>query len=153
MTPRSLYRAAAIAEAITWSLLLIGMFGKYVTRTTDLGVSIGGALHGFAFLVFCVATIVVAVDQRWSATRVLFGLAAAIPPLATVPFERWAVRRGLIGDRWRLRETSGGTAAERVVGYGLTRPIAAALVAGVVVIAVFAVLLMLGPPGQADAGG
>ncbi len=153
MTPRAFYRAAALAEAVTWTLLLIGMFAKYVTKTTDLGVTIAGGAHGLVFLLFCAATVVVAVDQRWSFARILFGLAAAIPPLATVPFERWAVRRGLVGQRWRLREQAPATIAERVVGYAVSRPIAATVVIGVGVTVVFGVLLALGPPTQIDARG
>ncbi len=152
MTPRSFYRFAALAEAVTWSLLLAGMFAKYVTKTTDLGVTVAGGLHGFVFLLFCVATVLVAVDQRWSFARILFGLAAAIPPLATVPFERWAVRRGLVGERWRLRDEAPVSVPERVVGYAVTRPIWATVVVGAAVIVVFGALLALGPP-PVDAGG
>ncbi len=148
MTPRVFYRHAALAEAVTWTLLLIGMFVKYVTKTTDLGVTLAGGLHGLVFLFFCVATVVVAVDQRWSFTRVLFGLAAAIPPLATVPFERWAVRRGLVGQQWRLRAETSATIPERAVGYAVSRPIASTVVIAVAVIAMFGVLLALGPPTQ-----
>ncbi|MGB3828654.1 MAG: DUF3817 domain-containing protein [Ornithinimicrobium sp.] len=153
MTPRAFYRRAALAEAITWTLLLGGMFLKYVTKTTDLGVSVAGALHGLVFLVFCVATVVVAIDQRWPVARVLWGLAAAIPPLATVPFERWAVRQGMVGDQWRLRSTAPTTIGERAVGYAVGRPIAAGAVLALAVLVLFGALLALGPPGQIDAGG
>jgi len=34
MNPKILFRRVAIAEAITWALLLAGMFLKYVTETT-----------------------------------------------------------------------------------------------------------------------
>ena len=50
MTPRRLFRALALAEVVTWTLLLLGMVLKYGTETTDLLVRIGGGLHGFAFL-------------------------------------------------------------------------------------------------------
>ena len=153
MTPRAFYRYAALAEAVTWTLLLIGMFLKYVTETTDLGVTIAGGLHGLVFLFFCVATVVVAVDQRWTFPRLLFGLTAAIPPLATVPFERWAVRRGLVGQQWRLRAESPVTLPERVIGYAVSRPIAATLVIAVAVTVVFGVLLAIGPPVEVDASG
>ncbi len=153
MTPRAFYRAAAIAEAVTWTLLLIGMFLKYITKTTDLGVSIGGALHGLVFLIFCVATVIVAVDQRWSLSRTACGLAAAIPPLATIPFEKWAIRKGLIGRRWRLRGESPTTIAERVVSVAVSKPLVAGAVIVVGVAVVFGILLTLGPPVQVEARG
>jgi integral membrane protein len=52
MQPRTLFRTVAFAEAVTWTLLLIGLFLKYVTRTTDVGVSIAGGIHGFVFLCY-----------------------------------------------------------------------------------------------------
>jgi hypothetical protein len=36
MSPRRLFRIVAVAEAITWAMLLTGMFLKYVTETTEL---------------------------------------------------------------------------------------------------------------------
>lgn len=153
MTPRTFYRTAAIAEAVTWTLLLIGMFLKYITKTTDLGVSIAGGLHGFVFLIFCVATVIVAVDQRWSLSRMAFGLVAAIPPLATIPFEQWAVRKGLIGERWQLRERAPVSIHERVVAFAVSRPMVAGAVVAVGAAIIFGFLLTLGPPVQVDARG
>ena len=98
MNPLKLFRRVAIAEAVTWSLLLIGMFLKYVTETTELGVRVGGMLHGVVFVAFCVTTVVVAVDQRWSVGRTLLGLVSAVPPFFTVLFDRYAERRGWLAD-------------------------------------------------------
>ena len=65
LTPRILLRAVSIGEAITWALLLTGMFLKYVTQTTDLLVSVGGSLHGAMFMVYLVVTAFVGINQRW----------------------------------------------------------------------------------------
>ena len=89
MSPALLFRRVAVAEAITWALLLTGMFLKYVTETTELGVSVFGMLHGVVFVAYGVVTLVVAVDQRWRPGRTLAALACAVPPFATVPFARW----------------------------------------------------------------
>src|SRR5690606_20883934 len=62
MSPRRLFRTVAIAEAITWALLLTGMFLKDVTETTELGVRVGGMLHGVVFVAYVVVTVVVAID-------------------------------------------------------------------------------------------
>src|SRR5699024_5024371 len=45
-TPSRLYRVLALAEVVTWTLLLGGMFVKYVLSSTELLVRIGGGLHG-----------------------------------------------------------------------------------------------------------
>ena len=69
MNPVRLYRLVARAEAVTWALLLTGMFLKYVTETTELGVQVFGMVHGIVFIAYCLVTVVVATDQRWSLPR------------------------------------------------------------------------------------
>lgn len=148
MGPRRLHGVAAVAEAITWTLLITGMVLKYVTRTTELGVSIGGGLHGFVFLVYLALTLAVAVDGRWRAGTVLLGVASAVLPFATLVFDRWARRRGAMAERWRLMSTPAQTPVERLLALVLRRPLPAAVVTLVVVGAVFAGLIRLGPPTQ-----
>jgi integral membrane protein len=145
--PGRLHRVLADAEAVTWGLLLIGMILKYVTRTTDLGVTVFGGLHGFVFLAYGVVTLVVGTDQRWPVRTVLLGLASAVPPFATIPFQRWVRRRGIAGKRWRLRQAgTARTAPERVLAVVLARPVLFVLATIVAVSAVFRLLLLLGPP-------
>ena len=146
MSPARLFRLVARAEAVTWALLLGGMFLKYVTRTTELGVQVFGMVHGVAFLAYCVAAVVVAVDQRWSLGRLLAGLVAAVPPFATLPFERYAVRPGLLDDRWRLRGDAPGGALERLVAWLVRRPAQGLLAAVVAVAALTGLALLVGPP-------
>ncbi|WP_246956878.1 DUF3817 domain-containing protein [Brachybacterium sp. Marseille-Q7125] len=147
-TPSRLYRVLAIAEAITWTLLLLGMALKYLLQITELGVRIGGGLHGFVFLSYVVVTVLVAVDQKWRPMDLLAGLGSAIIPYLTIPFERSAVRRGLLGSSWRLRAEPGRTAPEKVAALALRHPLLAAIIALVVVSIVFSLLLMAGPPTE-----
>ena len=42
MSPRRTFRALALAEAVTWTLLLAGMVLKHVFEVTEVGVRIGG---------------------------------------------------------------------------------------------------------------
>ncbi|BDI22886.1 DUF3817 domain-containing protein [Herbiconiux sp. L3-i23] len=151
MTPLRLFRAAAIAEAVTWALLIAGMLQKYVFRAGDWGVSIGGALHGFVFLAFVVIVVVVAINQRWSAGRAIVALASAVVPFASIPAEVRFVRAGALDGGWRT-ETSDdprdGSLADRLLRWWLRRPRLLAVVAGVVVVAAFAALLVVGPPGR-----
>ncbi|WP_298749765.1 DUF3817 domain-containing protein [uncultured Serinicoccus sp.] len=145
--PGRLLRVLADAEAVTWSLLLIGMALKYLTRTTDLGVSIAGPVHGFVFLAYCVVVVVVALDQRWGPKTLVLGLFSAVPPFVTIPFEQSVRRRGLAGPTWRLRERAAArTLPERALHAVLQRPLLWAVVALLAVTVVFVVLLRLGPP-------
>jgi integral membrane protein len=149
MSPQSLFRRLAVAEAVTWALLLTGMVLKYVTRTTELGVEVFGMVHGVVFIGYCLVTVFVAVNQRWSATTTLLGLAAAIPPFATVWFDRRVERRDLLAGPWRL--APGGTdrprgPLERTQAWMLRRPATAVVVAVAAVAVLTAAALVVGPP-------
>ncbi len=145
-SPTRLFRAVAIAEAITWTGLLVGMFLKYVTETTELGVRVFGMLHGVVFVAYVVTTVVVWVDRRWSAGRGLLALVAAIPPLATLPLEWWAVRHGWLGDAWRLPADTTRSLPDRVVGWLLANPLRGLVLGLVAVAALTALALAVGPP-------
>ena len=144
--PLWVFRTASIAEAVTWTLLLIGMFLKYVTHTTELGVRVFGTLHGAVFLAYCVTAVLVAIDQRWPLGRTVLALACAIPPFATLAFDRWVEKRALVGDAWRLRSGEPGGLLERLAGWALNRPVLGALLALVLVAVLFSGALILGPP-------
>lgn len=145
MTPLRLFRTVAVAEAITWAGLLTGMFLKRVTHTTELGVQVFGMLHGIAFVAFGLATLVVAVDQQWSRSRTLLGLLSAVPPFATIWFDRYAERRGLLDTRWHS-DSSSEIRAQRGVAWLVRhrRPAVALFVGGVAGLTGFA--LLVGPP-------
>jgi integral membrane protein len=94
-----LFSVVALLEALTWAGLLVGMFLKYVTETTDLGVWLFGRLHGGAFIIYVIVSVYCSVRLRWSWQMSLLALLAAIPPLVTLPLEIWFRRRGLLSTR------------------------------------------------------
>ncbi|MFF1831907.1 DUF3817 domain-containing protein [Paenarthrobacter sp. NPDC058040] len=148
MLPRALFRTVAFAEAVTWTLLLIGLFLKYVTRTTDLGVSIAGGIHGFVFLCYAFTAVFTWINQKWSAGTGLLAVVSAVIPYATIPVEKSLDRRGLLTGEWRLaagREEPVG-ALEKLQAWVLAKPLMALVVVLVGVAAVFSFLLYLGPP-------
>ncbi|MFC6286450.1 DUF3817 domain-containing protein [Nocardioides sp. GCM10027113] len=146
MSPLVLFRRVAVAEAVTWALLLLGMFLKYVTRTTELGVQVFGMVHGTVFVAYCLVTVLVAVDQRWSRGRLLLGLAAAVPPFLTVWFDRYAERRGALATTWRLRTEAPSGLLERPSAWLVRHP-GRGLVAGLAgVAALTGAALLVGPP-------
>jgi len=148
VNPLRVFRTVAAAEAVTWALLLVGIFLKRVTHTTELGVQVFGMLHGVVFIAFCLVTVIVAVDQRWSRGRLLLGLASAVPPFFTVWFDRYAEARGLLDDHWHTSPETNETTAQRVVCWLLChhRP-AIALFAGAVA-TLTGVALLVGPPAS-----
>ena len=146
MNPLKLFRRVAVAEAITWALLLSGMFLKYVTETTELGVRVFGMVHGVVFIAYCLTTVVVSVDQRWSLRRTALGLAAAVPPFFTLWFDRYAESRSLLPTQWRLRSAEPDNVIERVAAWVLRNPVGGALAGVATVAALTAVALVAGPP-------
>jgi integral membrane protein len=122
------------------------MFLKYVTRTTELGVQVFGMVHGVVFIAYCLTTVLLWVDQRWSFGRLALGLVAAVPPFATVPFERYAERAGLLGDSWRLRTEVPTGLLEKVAAWLLRRPAQGLLVGLLAVAGLTGVALVAGPP-------
>lgn len=148
MSPLTLFRRLAFAEAVTWALLLIGMFLKYVTGTTELGVRIFGMAHGVVFIAYCLTAVFVGVNQRWSFRTLALALVSAVPPFMTLWFDRRAERRGLLSGGWRL--VPGGepavTPAERVQTWMLAQPLAAVGAGVVAVAALTTIALLVGPP-------
>ncbi len=108
MNPRTVataFRVVAIAEACSWVGLLIGMFVKWVLETSEVGVQIFGPIHGAVFVAYVLVTLVAARVLRWSAGTTLLALAASVPPLATIWFERWASRTGALSSADAVRTT------------------------------------------------
>lgn len=149
MTPLRVFRTAAVAEAVTWGLLLLGMSVKYGTDARHLGeslVGVFGMLHGVVFLGYCLVTLLVSVDQRWPRGTTLLGLAAAVPPFATVWFDVYAERRGRLDVFWHTSPETNETTAERVVCW-LLRHHRVALVAGAAAVGGLTLAaLAVGPP-------
>ncbi|GGG25068.1 membrane protein [Rhodococcoides trifolii] len=104
------FRFVAIAEAITWVALLVGMAIKWIPDPNiDSAVRYPGMIHGAVFVIYIVVTVVTAVKLKWTVGVTLVALLASIPPFGTVIYERWAVRTG------RLAELSEGGATSRSV--------------------------------------
>jgi integral membrane protein len=149
VSPRAFFRSFAVAEVVTWALLIGGMLLKYVARVGDWPVSVAGPIHGFVFLAYLVAGVVVAVNQRWSIGVTALALASAVVPFASLPVERWIDRRGrLVGD-WR-REATGDPRdrrpLDRLLRWVLGHLALAVVLLLAAVVVVFVLLLIVGPP-------
>ena len=153
-TPRTLFRTLALAEVVSWTLLIAGIIVRATTGWAP-AVTIGGGIHGFVFLSYGATVILVALNNRWKAGPTAAALVSAVVPYATIPVELWADRRGLLAGSWRTDATAdAGVPAcwyDRPLAWFLARP--ALLFGGiaVAVVAVYSVLLIVGPPGGTKA--
>lgn len=148
-TPLNLFRTLAIAEAVSWTLLIGGLVLRAVADL-PVAVTVGGGIHGFVFLAYGATAVLVALNQRWGLGPTALAVVSAVIPYATVPTEIWLHRTGRLRGAWRLDETADPRdrrLIDRLLRFFLRRPwaLAGALVA--VVALVFVVLLIVGPPG------
>jgi integral membrane protein len=88
------FRLFAMAEAVSWAGLLIGMLFKYVLADNEIGVKIFGPIHGFVFLVYILTALLASAAQKWERRTTVLALLASIPPFGTIVFERWAIKTG-----------------------------------------------------------
>lgn len=147
-TPLTLFRTLAIAEAISWTLLIAGLILR-ATADLSVAVSIGGGIHGFVFLAYGATAVLVALNQRWGVGPAVVAIVSAVIPYATVPTEIWLHRTGRLRGTWRLDETADPRdrrPLDRLLRFFLRRPAMLGLFLVAVVAVVFAVLLILGPP-------
>lgn len=98
---RIAFHVVAIIEAITWTGLLYGMWMRYVVGVGEEAdpVPLWGMLHGVAFMVFCGVVVLAAWTFRWKIWEFLVALAAAVPPLGTIPLEIWYSKTGRVKPR------------------------------------------------------
>lgn len=93
-TPVGRFRLVAVAEALSWAGLLVGMLLKYGPPGTEVGVQVFGPIHGGLFVAYLAVTFISWPSFGWSTPVGVTALAAAVPPFGTVVFERWATRTG-----------------------------------------------------------
>ena len=153
MTPRLLFRSVAIAEAITWALLLTGMFLKYVLQVGELGVQIGGFLHGLVFIAFGLTAGFVGVNQHWGPKLTAIAMVTAIVPFVTISLDRGLEKKGWLDGDWRRTRTDDPrdhTGVSALLRWVLARPVLLVTAMAVALVSIMATLLTLGPPGGAS---
>lgn len=148
MTPVRLFRFVAVAEAITWTLLIAALILR-ATLGLDLAVSIGGGIHGFVFLAYAAVAVLTAINQRWASRVAIVAVASAVVPYATIPFDLWATRTRRLDGPWRVEQSDDPRDRhwiDTTARWMFRHPwlLAAAVVVAVAVL--FVVLLSLGPP-------
>lgn len=149
MTPGRLFRFFALSEGVTWALLLSGLALRATVGAPPIVVTIVGGIHGAVFLGYGVIAALIGVNNRWGFGRTLLGIALAIVPFATIPFEAAVSKRELLAGEWRRTATADPRDAhwfDRLFRWFLNRPVLLGVTLLVVIATIFATLLSLGPP-------
>jgi integral membrane protein len=148
-SPARLYRALAIAEAITWTILIAAIIARAV-GAPGIVVTIGGGIHGFIFLAYAATAILVALNQRWHFGVAALAVVSAVIPYATIPTEIWLHRTGRLDGEWRLEpgdDPRDRRWVDRLMRWFLRRPWVLAVLLAVGIVALYVILLLVGPPG------
>lgn len=148
-TPDRLFRVLAIAEAITWTILIAAIIARAVGAPGAV-VTVGGGIHGFVFLSYAATAILVALNQRWHPGVGVLAVASAVIPYATIPTEIWLHRTGRLEGDWRLDATDDPRDRrwyDRLMRWFLRRPWVLAALLAVGIVALYVILLLVGPPG------
>lgn len=148
MTPRTVFRTVSIAEAVTWTGLLVAMGVRAVGGEVPFFFAVGLA-HGVVFIAFVAATVVVGLNQRWPVWLIVVSALTAVPPYGTVVMDVVLERRGRLAGAWRLSATDDprdAHAIDRLLRWFLRRPWLFVVLLVVVVAALTLVALVAGPP-------
>ena len=88
----------ALAEAVTWVGLLVGMYFKYLgSPRTEIGVKVFGMAHGLVFIAFVITALFAGIAYKWGVLTWLLALLGSIVPLGSVIFLIWADRTAKLG--------------------------------------------------------
>lgn len=147
-TPRKFFRFFAIAEVISWTLLIAGLILR-ATQGWDLAVTIGGGIHGFVFLSYALTAILMSKNQRWAPVPTTVSIVAAGIPYATVPVDIWLHRSGRLTGDWRRTATEDPrdhTWHDRLLRWVINHPVLSVVIGLAAVVIVYVALLLMGPP-------
>lgn len=87
----ALFRLAAIAEAVGWTLLIFGMiFEQYIMPGNQNPVMIAGRIHGLLFSLYALSAVGLYPALGWSRKKAFAALLASVPPFGSLVFEQWA---------------------------------------------------------------
>jgi integral membrane protein len=151
LTPKKLFQLFATAEVFTWAFLLSALAIRATIGIAPEAIFAVGATHGFVFLGYGVTAALVGVNQRWRFGRVLMGIALAIVPFATLPFDKSISKKGLLEGQWRTTKSEAPSDDNWFDGLFrgfIARPVLLIAVLLVGVVAMFSFLLLVGPPDQ-----
>ena len=151
MTPKRLFSFFATAEAITWTLLISALVARAITEVPPITVTVVGGTHGAVFLGYGVTAALVGVNQRWPIGRIVTGIALAIVPFASVPFERLALKRSQLEGSWRVSASTDPRDNhwfDRLFRWFIARPTLLVVTLVAVVALIFTILVSLGSPTE-----
>jgi len=87
-----LFKFAAWAEAVGWTLLIIGIWLRDYVVHANWPVAVAGQIHGTFFLAYIGAALVTAPSLGWSLPRTILAGACSVPPFGSLVYELVSAR-------------------------------------------------------------
>lgn len=84
----TLFKAAAIAEAIGWTTLIIGIYYRNYVVHANWPVAIAGQIHGTLFLAYIFAVLALSPSMGWPLWRVILAGSCSVPPYGSLLYEQ-----------------------------------------------------------------
>ncbi len=150
-TPASLYGVLATAEMVTWGGLITAMIARYGFGYEGELFFVAGLSHGIVFLAYALTALVVGINLRWGFGPTVLAVVMAIIPFATLPFDRWLVRKNKLVGAWRTQHTTDPAPAgflDRLVRFWVGHPAWFFVLIVVGMGAMITLLLSVGPPTE-----
>ena len=141
----------ALAEMVTWTLLIVAMIARYGFAYEGLLFFAAGLSHGIIFLAYCITAVIIGINLRWGIGTIVVAVLSAIPPWMTWPFDRWLEKKNKLEGQWRLDDSGDPRDQhwiDRLVRLGLRHPIWSFVLIVLGMAVAITVLLFLGPPTE-----
>ncbi|HEY1063836.1 MAG TPA: DUF3817 domain-containing protein [Candidatus Saccharimonadales bacterium] len=89
-----LFRAAAIAEAVGWTALIVGIACKQLPVSWhEVPVAIAGRIHGMMLILYIMASLAFGSSLGWSIAKTFIAGLFSTPPYGSIVFEQWEARQ------------------------------------------------------------
>jgi integral membrane protein len=136
---------------LTWAGLVAAMISRYGFGNEVQWFFVAGLSHGIVFLAYALTALVIGINLRWGFGLTLVAVMVAIVPFATVPLDRWLLRKNKLKGDWATMATTEPAPAgflDRLVRFWVGHPgwFFALIVVGMG--ALLTVLLTLGSPTE-----
>ena len=90
----AIFRIAAFAEAIGWTLLIFGVASQQLPVSWhDIPVLIAGRIHGMLFAAYIMAVLACGSSLGWSIFKTVIAGCFSVPPYGSLIFEQWEARQ------------------------------------------------------------
>ena len=101
-----LFKIAAIAEAIGWTLLIGGIVLRDAfLNGNGIPVTIAGRIHGTLFVAYIAAALVLAPSLGWSLLRTAIAALCSVPPYGSLIYEQLSAHHRTLSRAQRFRNT------------------------------------------------